>query len=109
MSLTIASVRPTFIPGNLYATVNTVTLDNSYEANGELLTLQELGFGKEAVYSHSDCSVENKSEQATYIPNTASYDGAKLHVFDAATGKELASTKDLSKVKVTVECFCTAN
>lgn len=109
MALTISNVKPIQVPGKLYFTVNKVVLDNSYAAEGEPLTLQELGFGKEAVFSHADCQVENKSEQAVYVPNTATYDGAKVHVWDAATGKEVAGTKDLSKVTVVIECFCTSN
>lgn len=84
--------------------------DSSYLSGGETLSLKECGFGPEAVYLYANVlAVQNLSEQATYIPNTAFYDGEKLHLYDAATGKELASTKDASKVTVWLEVHCSSN
>lgn len=86
------------------------TGDNSYAENGEPFTLQEAGFGKEATFKYAiTCWVKNLSEQATYRPEEAWYDGEKVHFVDGATGKELAKEKDLSKVKVLFEVHCVAN
>lgn len=101
---------PPFVPGNDYRTVVKWVGDSSYAAGGEELTLKECGFGVEAVFSHaSTLSVQNLTEQAVFVPNTAYYDGTKVHLYDAVTGKELASTKDVSKVTVRFEVVCTSN
>jgi len=114
MALTITDTAPQsgvpYVPGNLWTVTKTVVLDNSYAANGEPLSLRELGFGTEAVFHHANVlSVRNLSEQAVFVPTTAYYDGEKLHLYDAATGKELAGTKDVSKVTVQLEVYCSSN
>lgn len=99
-----------YIEGSEYISSVEWTGDNSYEAGGELLSLAEVGFGKEAVFKYANtCWVKNLSEQAVFIPNSGNYDGTKVHLFDAATGKELAGTKDVSKVTVLFEIHCSSN
>jgi len=107
---TVTIERQPYVPGNDWRAIVKWVGDNSYAANGEALTLRECGFGAEAVFSHANTlSVANLSEQAVFIPNTAKYDGEKVHLYDAATGKELAGTKDVSKVTAYFEVVCTAN
>ena len=102
--------RVPYVPGNDWRAIVKWVGDNSYAAEGEALKLTECGFGPEAVFSHANIlSVRNLTEQATFIPNSAYFDGTKIHLDDAATGKELAGTKDVSKVTVLLEVVCTAN
>lgn len=108
-SVSLVTASPQ-VSGVDWVAVVTWTGDSSYLAEGELLTLQECGFGKEAVFKYAVTNyVENLTEQAVYRPTTAKYDGAKVHVFDDATGKELASTKDISKFKAQFEIHCSSN
>lgn len=111
MAGTVKLLKPVpYIEGTEYITSVEWTGDNSYEAAGEALSLIEAGFGKEAVFKYANtCWVKNLSEQAVFIPNTASYDGSKVHLYDALTGKELAGTKDVSKVTVLFEIHCSSN
>jgi hypothetical protein len=108
MSLTVTAIKGLAVEGDLWYTVNDVTLDNSYAEGGEALTLRELGFGIEAVYSHSAIDVKNLSEAEATTVGPISYDGSKIHVSDYKTQKEMAKEKDLSKVKLRIKTFCSS-
>lgn len=101
--------REVFVPGNDWRAVVEWTGDSSYLVGGESLTLRECGFGPEAVFSHANILyIENLTEQGVFRPTTAKYDGTKVKVFDAVTGKELATEKDISKLKIGLEVVCTS-
>ncbi len=106
---TVSTVREPFVPGNDWRTVVKWVGDSSYAEGGEALSLRECGFGPEAVFSYANTlRVENKTEQAVFVPTTVTYDGTKVHVYDSATGKELAKEKDISKLTVYIEIVCTS-
>lgn len=97
------------IPGNTWEAVVKWVGDNSYAENGEPLTLRECGFGPEAVFSYATTlSVQNLTEQAVYRVTNAFYDGSKVHLYDNATGKELAKEKDASKITAWFKVVCTS-
>lgn len=99
-----------YIEGGEYISVVEWTGDNSYAEGGEAFTLQEAGFGKEAVFRYANtCWVKQLTEQVVYNPTLANYDGSKVHLIDAATGKELAKEKDVSKLVVLFEIHCGSN
>lgn len=87
-----------------FYTVSTVTGDSSYLSEGEPLLFAELGL---ASVDFAICEVIAGTESATIRAVTAYYTPAteKLHYIDSATGKEVESTKDLSKVKVQIVAF----
>jgi hypothetical protein len=111
MAGTVKKLRESpYIEGAEYVQLVEWTGDNSYEAGGEAFSLIEAGFGKEAVFKYANtCWIKNLSEQAVYQPTGAWFDGTKVHIVDNATGKELAGTKDVSKVTILFEIHCTAN
>lgn len=105
----ITKVREPFVPGSDWRAIVTWKGDASYAAGGEALTLRECGFGPEAVFSYANVLfVKNLSEQAVLRPTAAHFDGTKVHLFDAATGKELAGGSDTSKVEVGLEIVCSS-
>ena len=104
MAVSTARVRKPTVPGAERFTVTTVTFDSSYQEGGEPLTPKELGLKR---VTFAICVVTNGSEEATvratdpfYTPSTE-----KIHLIDNATGKEVASTKNMEKVKVQVFAF----
>jgi len=108
MSLTVenALTVPYRIVGNEKKTVKRVTFDSSYPSEGEPLTAAELGLN---VVEYTNCVLVKGSESATLRPTNAEYDkvAAKIRLIDSATGKEIESTKDMSKVVVQVEAYGT--
>lgn len=88
-------------PGADEMTVTDVTFDNSYAEGGEKVTPEDLGLTRVV---HAESYVIHGTESAELRVAFAHYDEETelLHLFDAATGKELAGTKDASKVKVRV-------
>ncbi len=108
MAITGKILKPKSVPGDLWYTVSEWTLDNSYALGGEPLTLRELGFGPEAVYLNSSIELLNGTEAEAQPITDLSYDGSKIHVIDGKTQKEVAETKDLSKVKFRITCYCTS-
>jgi hypothetical protein len=108
MALTIANALPVpyRIVGNQKKVVKDVTFDNSYLESGEPLTATELGLN---VIEYATCSVIKGSESSTLRPTNAEYtvSTGKIHLIDSATGKEVESTKDMSKVVVRVEAYGT--
>lgn len=102
MALTVSTVSE---PRNVgFYTVTTATYDSSYLEGGESLTFAELGL---ASVDFAICSILNGSEEATVRATDAYYTPSteKLHLTDNATGKEVASTKNMEKVKVQVVAF----
>jgi hypothetical protein len=102
MSVAISTVQVTRPAGSQRESVREVTFDNSYAEGGEILTFSDLGLRK---VSYAKCWIIAGSESATLRPANAYYTPAteKIHLIDSATGKEMESTKDMSKVKVLVE------
>lgn len=106
MALTVTNALsvPYRIVGNQKKTVRDVTFDNSYLSEGEPLTPNELGLN---VVEYATPTVIKGSESSTLRPTNAEYtvSSQKIHLIDSATGKEMESTKDMSKVVVRVEAF----
>lgn len=102
MALTVTTLSGPETVGSYFKTRNEVTFDSSYANGGEPLTPAELGL---AEVSSSNCEIVAGSESATFRPTNAYYKEEKLHLIDSATGKEIESTKDMSKVKVVVTAF----
>jgi hypothetical protein len=107
MSISVVNKLP--VPyrrsGNQKKTVNDVTFDSSYLEGGEPLSAKELGLNLSVEYAN--CFVIHGSESATLRPTNAEYTPSTglIHLIDSATGKEVESTKDMSKVVVRVEAF----
>lgn len=101
MSATAVVKKTARVPGSEKRTVTEVTLDNSYAEGGEPLTPKELGL---RTVDSAVCIAKNLSESETVTVGSIWYDTAnqKLRVNDAKTQKEMAGTKDLSKVVVIV-------
>jgi hypothetical protein len=100
MSLTVTQISE---PKNFgFYSVTEVTFDSSYQAGGEPITPAELGL---SVVHASTCNIIAGSESSTLRPTNAFYKEEKLHLIDSATGKEIESTKDMSKVVVQVIAF----
>lgn len=87
-----------------FYTVTPVTLDNSFQENGESLTAAQLGLAK---VDHAICIVKNPSEAEATAVGSAWYDKTKelLVLNDYKTQKTLAKEKDVSKVVVEVTAF----
>lgn len=93
---------PYRIVGNQKKVVKKITFDNSYESEGEPLSAETLGL---RVIESSDCNLTHGSESATLRPTSAEWKEGKIHLIDSATGKEVESTKDMSKVVVQIEAY----
>jgi hypothetical protein len=102
MSLSVASVQGQTVPGAEVRTVNKVTFDSSYASGGETLTPAQLGLSSVS-FIHAD--IIAGSESSTLRPTNAYYSEGKLHLIDSATGNEVESTKDMSKVVVQVTAY----
>lgn len=87
-----------------FFTVTDVTLDSSFQENGESLTAAQLGLAK---VDHASCTVKNGSEAEATAVGSAWYDPTKelLVLNDYKTQKTLAKEKDVSKVVVRVIAF----
>lgn len=98
MAVSVSTVLAASLPK--FRTVTDVTLDSSYLEGGESLTAAQLGL---QTVDRAECFMKNGSESeewvgfATYTPADS-----KIHLFSVKTGKEVASTKDMSKVVVRV-------
>ena len=88
------------MPGAAVDDTLAVTLD------GEPLTAAELGLNN---IEDANATVIKGSESATLRPTNAEYtiSTGKIHLIDSATGKEVESTKDMSKVVVRLEAYGT--
>lgn len=92
---------PYRVVGAQRETITEVTADSSYEEGGEALTAAQLGLN---IVESADCLVVNGSEAEANPVDNAWYTQAtsKIHLEDGKTSKEMAGTKDMSKVKVLV-------
>lgn len=104
MAVSVTNVKTTRVPGAERTAVKTVTFDNSYAEGGESLTPGELGL---TTVDYAVCTITHGSESAELRPASAFYTPSteKIHLIDSATGKEVAGTKDMSKVTVQVVAF----
>lgn len=102
MAVSVSSVTAPRNTG--FYTVTDVTLDNSYQENGESLTAAQLGL---AAVDFAQCTVKNGSEAEATAVGPCYYDPTKelLVVNDYKSQKPLAKEKDLSKVVVRVLAF----
>jgi hypothetical protein len=99
MAATVATVQAARLDG--FIAVTDVTLDNSYAEGGEAVSAEQLGL---ASVDFAICSIVNGSESEEWVAE-AFYKGGKVHLISAKTGKEVAGTKDMSKVVVRVFAF----
>lgn len=101
MAVTTSRLSKSKVPGKSRTSITKVTFDSSYLEGGEPLTAKELGLRR--VIS-SQCFIINGSEEATVRPTNCYYtpSTALIHLIDSATGKEVASTKNMEKVVVEV-------
>lgn len=97
MALTTKSIKEPGIAK--FLSVTEVTFDSSYLLEGEVFTPAMAGMQS---IDHAWTQMLTGSEEATVRPTSCSYSGEKLHLIDSATGKEVASTKNMEKVKVLV-------
>lgn len=104
MAVSVKNVSTPKPPGAERRVVCEVTFDSSYQSEGEPLTAEQLGL---KFVKWANCLIINGSEEATVRPTNAYYTPAtgKIHLIDSATGKEVASTKNMEKVVVQVEAF----
>lgn len=100
MALTVKSLKEPGVPK--FYTVTEVTFDSSYAEGGESFTPANAGL---ATIDHSFCAITHGSESATLRPTNCYYESEKLHLIDSATGKEVAGTSNMEKVKVLVFAF----
>lgn len=108
MAAKVKNIKPLAVPGDLWYTVNEITLDNSYVEKGMAVSLGELGFGPEAVHAWTYIVPLTGSEAEATTLGNVSYNGSKFIVTDYKTQKEIAAAKDLSKVKFNAVTFCLA-
>lgn len=101
MALTVKSLAAPAIAN--FVTETLVTFDSSYLEGGEAFTPAQAGLISFAV--DPICQVVVGTEEATVRAVTCYYETEKLHLIDSATGKEVASTKNMEKVKVRVWAF----
>jgi hypothetical protein len=104
LAVAVARVQPSRVPGAERRTVTRVTFDNNYPTGGEAVTAEDLGLQR-VTFAQSE--VVHGTESAELRVANADYDveTEKLKLFDNATGKELANTKDASKVVVQVVAY----
>jgi len=89
------------VPGTRRRVSAEVTLDSSYLEGGESLTAKELGLSRVIT---AFCTLLQGSESETVEVGWATYNVEKelIKLFNYKTQKEIASTKDVGKVKVMV-------
>lgn len=104
MSVTVSKDPTASIPGAERRTITEITFDSSYAEGGEALTAKQLGL---RIVEATVCNVIHGSESTELLAIAAFYtpSTSKIHLIDVKTGKEVASTKDMSKVVVQVLAF----
>lgn len=95
MAVTTKTVKDTGLLKDF--SITEVTFSNSYTSGGETFTPAQANLQS---IDHYLAQVVNGSESSTLRPTSCSYSGGKLHLLDSATGKEVESGKDMSKVVV---------
>ncbi len=83
---------------------STSPLDNSYELEGEPLLRSQLGLNN---IEYSDVTIITGSESEEFPVTSGTYDpvNQKIHLQNAKTSKEVASTKNVEKVVARVESY----
>lgn len=102
MALTVSGVQTARPPGAERRRVVEVTFDNSYLAEGEPFKPSDAGLKG---FKFVECFITNGTESSVVRAVTCFYKEEKLHLIDSATGKEVESEKDMSKVKALVVCY----
>ena len=107
MALTVTNVLgvPYRRSGVQRKVVKKVVFDNSYQEGGESLTKAELGLN---VIEDASVEILNGSENESEFPVSSGYytiSDEKLHLLNAKTSKEVASTKNVEKVVAKVTAF----
>jgi len=102
MALTVKNLGNPRNVGYGFIALSEVTFDNSYQENGEPVTAAQLNL---QTVDFCNCDIVAGSESSVLRPTNAYYKEGKLHLIDSATGKEVESAKDMSKVKVQVAAF----
>lgn len=99
MSLTLKTIKE---PGVVkFLSVTEVTFASSYTSGGETFTPANAGLQTiDHVWATLIAGDEAKSTEQ--FVSGCWYSGEKLHLLDAKTGVEVASTKNMEKVKVQV-------
>ena len=102
MAATATTIKAAFQPQ--FITVTEITLDSSYESEGEKVTAEQLGLGS---VDHAICNIiqGDEAKTAEQFVGEAFYKGGKIHLIDAKTGKEVAGTGNMEKVKIWVTAF----
>jgi hypothetical protein len=98
---TVTSVKQPAVPGNERISVVEVGFSSSYTNEGETLSAEALGL-KSVTFAIA--TVVNGSE----FPVDSAYyttSNSKIHLLNSKTSKEVASTKNVEKVKVLVVAF----
>ena len=100
MALTTKSLKS---PGLVrFYSITEVTFSNSYTTGGEAFTAATAGLGS---IDHAFGIIIAGSESSTLRPTIIKYSEEKLLLVDSATGKEMESGKDMSKVKAQIWAF----
>jgi len=107
MALTVENIGalPYRVIGAQRKSTKKVTFDNSYQSEGEPLTFKELGL---SYVESADVSILNGSENESEFPVSSGYytpSTEKIHLINAKTSKEVASTKNVEKVVAQVEAY----
>jgi hypothetical protein len=102
---TVTSVKQPAVPGNERISVVEVGFSSSYTNEGETLSAEALGL-KSVTFAIA--TVVNGSENEAEFPVDSAYyttSNSKIHLLNSKTSKEVASTKNVEKVKVLVVAF----
>jgi hypothetical protein len=103
MAVSTTRFVPETIPGAEAFTLTDVQFDSSYQEGGEPLTPKELGLTS---VSYAFCQIRLGSESEEYVSEAwYSPSQQKIHLINCKTGKEVAGTKDMSKVNVRVIAY----
>lgn len=106
MAVTVSNVLsvPYRVVGNQKKTVMNVAFDSSYENEGEPLTRAQLGLNN---IEYSDVTIITGSESEALPVSSGTYDpvAQKIHLQNAKTSKEVASTSNMEKVVARVESY----
>lgn len=104
MAVSATIVDTARVPGARRQSVVEVTLDNSYATEGEPITAEELGL-KRIIWGIALplTGTESETTELNFVVFERKTDTtAVIKAFNYKTQKEIASTKDLSKVKCLV-------
>lgn len=102
MALTVKNIKDPFVPK--FISCKEVTFPSSYSSGGEVFTPTSAGLTDfEFVFPvlvHGD-----EAKSAEQFISGIYYEGEKLHLINAKTGKEVEAAKNTEKVKALVLSF----